>query len=112
MDNMGALPVRMDFQAASTSRIFSPALLRFWVKRPPLFPRPAGQRHALSHGSLQPERYLYAASAYSGNPRSSSCFRADDERHRSIGKTVIVRKPPRPSLLENRMLAWQPGKLI
>jgi hypothetical protein len=46
------------------------------------------------------------------NPRSASCFRADDEQHRSIGKTVIVRKPPRPSLLENRMLAWQPGKLI
>ena len=46
------------------------------------------------------------------NPRSASSFRADDEQHRSIGKTVIVRKPPRPSLLENRMLAWQPGKLI
>ena len=43
------------------------------------------------------------------NPRSASCFRADDEQHRSIGKIVIVRKPPRSSLLENRCLRGNPG---
>ena len=43
------------------------------------------------------------------NPRSASSFRADDEQHRSIGKIVIVRKPPRSSLLENRCLRGNPG---
>lgn len=89
MDNIGALPVRMDLQAASISTIFSPAFRRSWPTRSTLS---RCHRAALpafvflakaNDASVVPQRF-------ERDSRSVSSFGTQDEQRGSIGKTIVV----------------------
>jgi hypothetical protein len=94
MDNIGALPVRMDFHAARISTIFSPAFRRSWSTRSTL---------SRCHRAALPAFVRFLAKAndasvpprrFQRNPRSVSSFGTEDEQHASIRQDIRRRKLP------------------
>src|SRR4030095_14950334 len=99
MDNIGALPLRMDLHAASTSTIFSPAFRRFWLTRSTLSRCCKAALPPLAKLLAKAKRYVCGPLAFSAQSSLYvliQCGRSATSRRVPIEKGQSVKLGPRP----------------